>query len=135
MEEKNELHIPDIAYDIPLKDFLEWYDNKLSNDWEKMNLKQRDEYFQSIDKDTLTHFQKEFKMNPKLMEAQRNAGARFLDSDKIYYRFIEVLKLENDIDALQKAARQFFAERAVKKLQSAIAEESLNDWLIRNKSK
>lgn len=135
MEEKNELHIPDFAYDISLKDFAEWYDAKISNEWEKMNLKQRDEYFQTVDKDMLKHLQKELKMNPKLMEAQRNAGARFLDSDKIYYRFIEFSKLESDFDTLQKVARQFFAERAVKKLQSAISEETLADWFNINKSK
>ena len=37
MEEENKLHIPDLAYDIPLKDFAEWYDSKLSENWEKIS--------------------------------------------------------------------------------------------------
>lgn len=133
-KEQETFKIPDVAYNIPLNEFLNWYDDKLTTDWDKMSLYDTEMYFKNKNKESL---------GKELRRGLKNAGgdAKSLEKviahldikqiNKIYFRIIEFQRLENDMAYLKKCVSQFLVLKSVKKM----AENNENSDTLENYSK
>lgn len=123
MEEENKLVIPDIAYNIPVKEFFSWYDDVLTHNWNLMTAEDRIKYFESIDLDYLrkqavSGLKQNGCKDISISEIEKSLVVpNKNDFNKSYYRVMEFQKLENDIVLLQAMARKFFAYKAISKMK------------------
>jgi hypothetical protein len=135
--QENKLVIPDAAYNIPLREFLEWYDTILNKTWLQMSEEQRTKYFEDINleqvKSEIIHGLRKESMQ-KVSISDINKQLKEDPADKIlinkaYYRLIEFQKLESDMELLQAMVRKFMTYKAVKKMSAPVLDRSMDNYL------
>lgn len=118
MSESEDIHIPNIAYEIPAESFFAWYNAKLSWIWDQMSLEEKNKYFEDVGENNLKkiEFQVKMKLNmdKDLLENRKPIGKT---SSEFYFKLIEFSRLENDKETLRNASRRYFAEMAIKKMK------------------
>jgi hypothetical protein len=135
--QENKLIIPDAAYNIPLREFLEWYDAVLNKSWLLMSEEQRIKYFKDIDleqvKSEVIHgLKKESMQDIPMADINRQLKEKPADKiliNKAYYRLIEFQKLENDMELLQAMVRKFMSKKAVDKMSRMSSSGSMRYYL------
>jgi hypothetical protein len=133
--QENKLVIPDAAYNIPLREFLEWYDTVLNKTWLTMSEEQRTKYFEDIDleqvrSEAIHGLKKESMHDVPISDINRQLKEKPADKiliNKAYYRLIEFQKLESDMELLQAMVRKFMTYKAVKKM--SIPNNSMDNYL------